>query len=54
MEVTLELDEIPQRSEDGLFIDGDEDAPYEEENQVAVAPEVREVQVEQSAFGFDD
>lgn len=32
------LDQIPQRPENGLFVDGHEVAPYEEHHQVAIVP----------------
>lgn len=48
------LDEVPEWSEDGLFVDGDEVAADEEQDEVAVTPEVHEVEVEESAFWFDD
>jgi len=48
------LDEVPERSEDSLFVDGDEVTANEEEDEVTIAVEVAEVKVEESAFWFDD
>ena len=48
------LDEVPQRAEDGLFIDGDEISAHEEEHQVAVAPQVAQLQVQPAAARLDD
>jgi len=39
------LDQEPQRPEDGLLITGDKVTPHEEGDQVAVAPDVRKLQV---------
>ncbi len=48
------LDQVPERSQDGLFVDGDEVAPHEEQHQVTVAPQLVQAQVPPGALRADD
>ena len=48
------LDQVPQRPQDGLLVDRDEVAPHEQHHQVAVAPQVVQVQLEQVPLRLDD
>ena len=48
------LEQVPEGAEDGLLVLGHEIAPDEQRGEVAVAPEVGEVEVEPSGFGADD
>ena len=48
------LDEVPGRTQDGLFVLGDKVAVDEEVDQVAIAPEFAELEVEEVTVGLDD
>ena len=39
------LDEVPERAEDGLLVDGDEVAAHKEQDQVAVLPQFAQAQI---------
>ncbi len=46
------LDQVPQRSQDRLLVDRDKIAPDEEHHQVAITPQIREVQIEETSSWF--
>jgi len=48
------LDQVPERPEHGLLVDRHEIAPHEQQHQIAVAPQVIQMQIEQMAAGSDD
>ncbi len=48
------LDQVPQRAEDGLFVDRDEIAAHKQQHQVAVAPQLAQAQIEPAALRADD
>lgn len=49
------LYEIPKRPEDGLFVLGHNVAAHKQAEQIAVAPHLAEVEIEQRLFrGYDD
>ena len=48
------LDEEPERAQDRLLVDRDDVAPDEHREEVAVAPELLEVDLEQTLLGPDD
>jgi hypothetical protein len=47
------LDEIPERPEDRLLVDGHEVPSHEEHHQVAIMPELAQAQVQQPPLGLD-
>ena len=48
------LDDEPQRTEDGLFEAGNKIAPYKQSDQVAVVPDVAQLQIPPLFAGGDD
>ena len=48
------LDDVPGRTQDGLFVLGDEVAVDEEVDEVAIAPEFADLEVEEVTVGLDD
>jgi hypothetical protein len=48
------LVEVPSRAEDGLLVLGDEVAVHEQIDQIAVAPQLAQLEVEQVAVRLDD